>query len=773
MNINFAPPIAQSLISEHIKKNHYTNYNLTHLPENVCSNFLPDFLCHEKLVLFQSTFSAHNSSYSRTRQYEKLKELHEKYDILSEQNVSTLNFQPGKHFSKKFHSKILNNEANQQLEIVCFVKENTPLSLDNYINYHFVSEDLISQIDILKNYITTNSYNYQYANYLGSINDKKVYTSFNKNYLPELNLNNLISLDKQYDSNTLPMGNHYCIKNHSGKQKDLFSTSSVDSPLKVSLSVDKKIHDIIKFHNFDFLDSIFTERNITKYPVFHIPAWKSSKTKGTLGWKNATPSFIKKRVGNFVPFLVNANVLTEDLEIEEVYMLVLAVKSKTTLTNELSRFKNTANAFHTFITLYNSFDSLYFSDEDAYIEKQKQAFLSVNPWLKVTPETFIDENILKYKNFCDEHADDKFFNVQSPETISDEIVYQLSAKPKKDYLTEKKLSKLALRLNLFNNNFKEWQQKTLAPLEAKLKLLLTKEISNFKLLITPSPTSATSNLDFNSYSEIFNAHKNLLLTQKNNIEKNIKEKTFTVDEFLFNLKKDKIEIINIVFEDPTTEKTFPIQDFKSSNLFQKLHNDHLKIREVEFLIDKPVPIYVDSKESPKEIKVGGPYCVKVTSNQLQIKIKDSKSFFACPSQGPYIKVHPHSGQTRDFNYSNACLGEASATLYKAFEENCIKRIILSAMTWVASANSNDVWGRTYSHFINYSFFDNEKNLYSPDEINSTEVNEFLSNVTESEFSDQPIVSSETQAALPSWTPTQFNAPVENYNTYYVRSTSNT
>lgn len=126
---------------------------------------------------------------------------------------------------------------------------------------------------------------------------------------------------------------------------------------------------------------------------------------------------------------------------------------------------------------------------------------------------------------------------------------------------------------------------------------------------------------------------------------------------------------------------------------------------IDFRITKPVIIRVDYADKGSKAKkvVGGPYCVSLTKNSLNIGLLTSNAVHG--SDGNSVWVHPHTpamhiNQNLEITTSlrNACLGEASSTVWKAFEESDPKQAIFAAMTWVTSANSSDLWGRNYKFF---------------------------------------------------------------------------
>jgi hypothetical protein len=65
-------------------------------------------------------------------------------------------------------------------------------------------------------------------------------------------------------------------------------------------------------------------------------------------------------------------------------------------------------------------------------------------------------------------------------------------------------------------------------------------------------------------------------------------------------------------------------------------------------------------------------------------------------------MNVNSENQTDIRWSNACLGEVSTLIYKAFQDWDISRLIIAINLWLTSANSSDVWGRRYTCFENWS-----------------------------------------------------------------------
>lgn len=182
---------------------------------------------------------------------------------------------------------------------------------------------------------------------------------------------------------------------------------------------------------------------------------------------------------------------------------------------------------------------------------------------------------------------------------------------------------------------------------------------------------------------------------------------------------------------------------------------------IYFSTIKPSIIKVDGSNTNQV--VGGPYHVEVNagynyynsgeslSPSLIIKLKDESSVFGYDSSGDgfQVWVHPHTQYMKrniDSSFYNtimswqarACLGEAQAPIYKAFQNSNVRSAVFAAKIWIESANSTDTWGRNYKKFPKVSDlnFDNSDTLEAElpqaesQEITEVEVNEMLQDLME-------------------------------------------
>lgn len=175
---------------------------------------------------------------------------------------------------------------------------------------------------------------------------------------------------------------------------------------------------------------------------------------------------------------------------------------------------------------------------------------------------------------------------------------------------------------------------------------------------------------------------------------------------------------------------------------------------INFSTIKPSIIRVDGSDT-KQV-VGGPYHVQVLagitfyqgsddlfriSPKLCIKLKDESSAFGYNLPGNFYNlwIHPHTSYFSyplDNNFFNkmlnaigtACLGDASPSIYKGFQEANVRTVVFAAKIWIESANSTDTWGRNYKYFpkVQDVILDEESaEVQESQEISEVEVNEML------------------------------------------------
>jgi len=261
----------------------------------------------------------------------------------------------------------------------------------------------------------------------------------------------------------------------------------------------------------------------------------------------------------------------------------------------------------------------------------------------------------------------------------------------------------------------------------------------------------TFQIQYNSISELMNQKSQ---EYKKNYELNFNKKNYELNAFLKNISKNNINLSYILFsmkneprslflyyshpdylqvknfnlerdyysyydseynhnyDDLITEMDVDKQyKFEGDNIYilqSLLQNNDYSIKKVCFTTIKPSLIKIDNKE---KYVVGGPYRITVSTAKVRIGLLNFSSVMGVDNidTPKNIKAHPHSNSyslhdilSRDeatlLKPTNGCLGEASTMIYHAFNQNDLSRILLSTMIWVKSANSADVWGKTYKWF---------------------------------------------------------------------------
>lgn len=188
----------------------------------------------------------------------------------------------------------------------------------------------------------------------------------------------------------------------------------------------------------------------------------------------------------------------------------------------------------------------------------------------------------------------------------------------------------------------------------------------------------------------------------------LKEQGVVVDSIVYWCKEKQANIR--LCEDPTIALKAKQSSLENPSNWNTEGNDYLY--EIKFRILQPIIIRVDPAEKGDLCKkiIGGPYCVTIYNSALSIGLLTTNSIFGHDESTNNFWVHPH---TPSSNYNkanvnslksnlmsvkNACLGEASSALYKAFENADPRQAIYAAMAWITSANSTDAWGKNWKFF---------------------------------------------------------------------------
>lgn len=638
-------------------------------------------------------------------------------------------------------------DSNQILELIkteTSDEEKINFTYDFYVN-NFESLLLYSKAyDLGTHQDGTRIYSNLNPNFLSSLNFKELSPSSNY-YSPHIKTNGNVRLKKCQD--------HQIVQKFFGGD---LSSQSKSPPIhygQITRHMGENLSQKYKYSNdlniitsTDFLNESFNENKET-FTVLHLPSWGSKTLKDPV-WVNVNASFIKRRKGVFVPALSKTQVLNEDKTLTQVYFLTLSLVDDKTLDKDLgeilTQHQNPANSFFNFIEKYLFEQSLYFLSYEKYQNKIMETYDSCNPFLSLSISN------PKILNYCKKYSRIKrnFASFSSENVFNSKASLYISSKPKEDPNLLRKIEKANFKFSKYLESFTNFNKQ----LKQTFGLIQeAKSIHSRQLKFKFNKTELTNLENICSRLQLFNKHySKLKTTQQTALRTNVENGNYEVDLFFQNLKDNSIFITSITYQNGNTLTNATLENFIN------LNSTALKITEVVFLIDKPVAIYVDSKQNPKSVKVGGPYIVSVSQRSVSLRLKDKHSLFCF--RGSSYKYHPHvSATTRLDSAASACLGEAAPLIFNAFSKNCLKTIIMSAMTWVTSANSTDVWGRTYVDFLDYSDITIDENVSpqedpDPTKITQEEVENFLDSVEQGLNSTQPAAIDEEPAhSLPSTT----------------------
>ena len=183
------------------------------------------------------------------------------------------------------------------------------------------------------------------------------------------------------------------------------------------------------------------------------------------------------------------------------------------------------------------------------------------------------------------------------------------------------------------------------------------------------------------------------------------------NESLRNLLKD-LDIVEVSFKERSTGKLHQLSLIKDLDPYTNIlsetdFNKKFTLDTIHFLTKTPQAISVDGSQT--NLKVGGPYEVKLRHNIMQIRPASLDAYYAPQgevSNVPRLNIisHPHSAgsllrsNSNSFSWENCCLGEVSSILYKAWHDANFVQIFIAVNLWLKSANSTDPWGRRYKDF---------------------------------------------------------------------------
>jgi hypothetical protein len=458
------------------------------------------------------------------------------------------------------------------------------------------------------------------------------------------------------------------------------------------------------------------------------------------------------RKGFFIPTLVPIEYRDENFQIQKGYSFFLL--NLTTTYQDLWKKKRSANMLKTFGNLYNSDGGLYFYNEKKYLEEIRNRLQSLITYSSDLGKSFqglspAEIKALHLKNLTTHKRINKCMQLSSNHFL-DAYTSELNipTKLKKRY---KKVTKNYTALENKKKELKRIESANTAALKANLQSMDTyrEYISNLENQITSlNAEIASTAIKCKDIHETLEANKELhQLTIKEynaGVAYATEKKDYNQSQFFNNLyATEAIKVLSVTFEDPCEKKCYTYESSQEKILKLLEEKNTLKIKEIKFIINKPVRIAVDSGK--KGSVLGGPYIVKANENRLEIALAYPSSLHGFVSSSDHsretgrILVHPHAGSgvpleqfsNIDFSlktplYRSACLGEAAPLIWDAFSKNDIKLILMSILTWVKNANSTDVWGRRYVHFLDYR----EPAINTSQDITNDDVDEFIVSMLE-------------------------------------------
>lgn len=605
--------------------------------------------------------------------------------------------------------------------------------------------------------------NYEKINRLEQThNNYPIVSQWGQNFLNQFNYENLHSFDIDdgtYACHHFATGAISNINSRSWRESNLVKNAfaHINSTLNFGPLSAITLADVSDFNFRDgtSINSLVKEKILnssqTRIQGFSLPSYK--KEFQSKPFYEILNNYTKKqsitRNGFFIPFLVPIKTFNQDLQIEIVYYYTFVLFDNY---RDLLKRRVTKQTLSTFAEKYFINQGVYFYDTEKYYEELKQSFGSnafkySEQFLEIL-QKLNSEEIQRLKN--------ENLSIRNYSYFDSTMNTLMTSSPKIDPSLEKNYKKFKTRFESINNSKRE----SLCSLTTKLNhcFYLQNKINNIKEYIRESYRKIdelvkeietckseiyfSSNVIKNSSSAIINnkdrfktISQDYQLAVKNAIEQN----SFSTDAFFNSMAKDHIHLIEVSFKNVSTrtEHTFindgGVKYSKLAAITSKLNEN--TINEITFLIDRPVRITVDG--NPNKFIYGGPYIVKVNSGSILIKLAYPNSLFGYSSQDSRFLIHPHSSRQnftsmiKREEWSRACLGEAQPLIYNAFKKNDLKLILLSAMTWVTSANSSDTWGAAYKYFPN--------SITSPslvdipnEEITEDDVQEFIENATNEE-----------------------------------------
>ena len=557
-----------------------------------------------------------------------------------------------------------------------------------------------------------------------------------------------------------------------------------------------------KFYNLNVIDSINQNPNKRITGLILNRFTKANNNKQPIEFVSLTKKQSLIRKGFFIPVLVKMLVCNKDCEIEFAYNFSLLNHSDTLY--QIKKRRRSRMELKTFYKNYGE-NGLRIVNYEDFLKKQAEAMKDLSEYSVVNSSTFAEfttediatmiDQLAKTKNSIEKrinYAVTEFSDNITSTLIVNPAVVKKYSKVNNSYtklidqndqakqlfaesaqalsLTQQSISHAFTQINAYKARIEEYKEQFLESSEY-VRINFNKRVDLVKTLCTNKGLYLKVNQRY-----------------KDAVAKALKENNYASNNFFKNLyNNEAIKILSIIANNDSdciqaNQSAETLEAF-SSMIVSKERD--FAIQEVEFLIDKPVKISVDAGK--KGEIAGGPYLIKVSKNRVEIALAYPSSIHGIKDS--YLYVHPHAGSINlsgfitYFNnqnrirYSNGCLGEASALLYKAFEKNDLKTIIISALTWVRNANSADPWGRNYKYFPSYAeMIKGKPSLTNQDEevleseITEDEVEDFITTMMEETVEEHIEVPAQNEENIEVTQPQQEQTNVqravgiENFNT---------
>lgn len=504
-----------------------------------------------------------------------------------------------------------------------------------------------------------------------------------------------------------------------------------------------------------------------KIKVIKVPSWKSQTNQKKIEFTSYTTKQFLSRQISFAGIIYFYDSINASLEEQEILYFALISNA---CHHDLAIRSRTCERLETLINHLFWNEGIKLSNPQKAKEILEKLYKGINKY----SDFFLDK--------LEESQLESIAQIENKKNncFDDQKNSSLTLKPKINPILEKKYKKLHFNINKHIENIEYDYTQYL-----KFKLA-AEDIRSCQAALQLANKNITNHIqaNYDLIKNIYNSanyikrnksiYNSISVKYNNEYESCLQEMNFKSDNFFENLSNNNIKIIKLIYTEDSDEQNelmlcqdSSFEDLKTHTKASNYSNNY-KIQRVKFLIDHPVKIKIDS--NPDNVRVGGPYLVEVTNSSLKIKL--AYNYSLCGYKEGSFAVHPHTASKRTFNaclndWSNACLGEAASLIYKAFEKNDLKLIIISCLTWVFSANSSDVWGRKYNWFIKENELKTDSPIQHPpqeEKLREEDVNTFLDDMFEGSLENQDLETNQNQNQE-SWSPENFTTVQDNYTPF--------